>query len=193
MRTSRLEAFSDGVLAIIITVMVLELRLPDDATWRALADSATGFVTYALSFVYVGIYWNNHHHMFQVVKQVRGGVLWANLHLLFWLSLFPFTTAWLDEQRFAPVPMVVYGINLLLAAVGYYVLQLAIFRGPGGDQLRLALGRDLKGKLSPAIYVAGILLTAVSPWLGLAAYTVVAAMWLLPDRRIERYLRAGAA
>ena len=193
MRTSRLEAFSDGVLAIVITVMVLELRVPDEATWHALGGSATGFLTYALSFVYVGIYWNNHHHMFQVVTEVSGGVLWPNLHLLFWLSLFPFTTAWLDEQHFATVPMVVYGLNLLAAAIAYYVLQQAIFRCPGGEGLRTALGRDLKGKLSPVLYVSGILLTVVTPWLGLAVYTVVAVMWLVPDRRVERYLQAGAA
>ncbi|MGZ4452748.1 MAG: TMEM175 family protein [Nocardioides sp.] len=192
MRTSRLEAFSDGVLAIIITIMVLELKVPHEATWGALGDSATGFLTYALSFVYVGIYWNNHHHMFQVVRTVSGGVLWPNLTLLFWLSLFPFTTAWLDEQHFATVPMVVYGLNLLAAAVAYYVLQLAIFRCPGGEELREALGRDLKGKSSPVLYVTGILLTFVSPWLGLAVYTVVAVLWLVPDRRVERYL-AGRA
>ena len=193
MRTSRLEAFSDGVLAIIITIMVLELRVPDGDTWAALGDSATGFLTYALSFVYVGIYWNNHHHMFQVVTEVSGGVLWPNLHLLFWLSLFPFTTAWIDEQHFAQTPMMVYGLNLLMAAIAYYVLQQAIFRCPGGHELRTALGRDLKGKLSPVIYVSGILLTLVSPWLGLAVFTSVAVMWLVPDRRVERYLATRAA
>ncbi len=192
MRTSRLEAFSDGVLAIIITIMVLELRVPHEPTLAALAHSATGFLTYALSFVYVGIYWNNHHHMFQVVERVRGGVLWPNLHLLFWLSLFPFTTAWIDETRFARTPMVVYGLNLLLAAVGYYVLQQAIFRSPGGEELRTALGRDLKGKLSPVLYVVGILLALASPWLGLAVFTAVAVMWLVPDRRVERHLEARA-
>ena len=131
MRTSRLEAFSDGVLAIIITIMVLELHVPPRATLAALGDSATGFLTYALSFVYVGIYWNNHHHMFQVVEQITGGVLWANLHLLFWLSLFPFTTAWMDETGFEQVPTIVYGVNLLLAALAYYTLQLAIFAAGG--------------------------------------------------------------
>jgi uncharacterized membrane protein len=173
--------------------MVLELRVPDEATWHALGDSATGFLTYALSFVYVGIYWNNHHHMFQVVSEVSGGVLWPNLHLLFWLSLFPFTTAWLDEQQFAAVPMIVYGLNLLAAAVAYYLLQLAIFRCPGGDDLRAALGRDLKGRLSPVVYVTGILLTLLDPWLGLVAYTAVAVAWLVPDRRVERYLAARSA
>ena len=193
MTTSRLEAFSDAVLAIVITIMVLGLKVPDEATLPALGQSATGFVTYALSFVYVGIYWNNHHHMFQVVRKVGGGVLWPNLHLLFWLSLFPFTTAWIAEQHFARTPMMVYGVNLLLAGIAYYVLQLAIFRSPGGQELRQALGRDLKGKLSPAIYVAGILLALVSPWVAYAAYTAVAVMWLVPDRRVERYLQAGQA
>jgi uncharacterized membrane protein len=193
MRTSRLEAFSDGVLAIIITIMVLELRVPEAPTLHALRESATGFVTYALSFVYVGIYWNNHHHMFQVVRAVRGGVLWPNLHLLFWLSLFPFTTAWLEQQHFARTPTMVYGTNLLLAAVAYYLLQLALFRSPGGQELKRALGRDLKGKLSPLIYVTGILLALVNPWLGYAAFTAVAVIWLVPDRRVERYLEASQA
>jgi uncharacterized membrane protein len=193
MRTSRLEAFSDGVLAIVITVMVLELRVPHEPTPQALADSATGFLTYALSFVYVGIYWSNHHHMFQVVDRVSGGVLWANLHLLFWLSLFPFTTRWVDETRFAATPMVTYGVNLLMAAIAYYVLQQAIFRGEGGARLRRALGRDLKGKISPVLYVTGIALAFVSPWLALGTYTAVAVMWLVPDRRVERYLRAEEA
>src|SRR5919112_1121827 len=157
MRTSRLEAFSDGVLAIIITIMVLELHVPEGHDWAALGDSATGFLTYLLSFVYVGIYWNNHHHMFHVVEHVNGTVLWANLHLLFWLSLYPFTTAWMDETDLARTPLVVYGVNLLAAAVAYYVLQLAIFRAERPDSLlQEAVGRDLKGKLSPALYLAGI-------------------------------------
>jgi uncharacterized membrane protein len=189
-RTNRLEGFSDGVLAVIITVMVLELKVPDGPTLGALGDSATGFLTYLLSFVYVGIYWNNHHHMFQLVKQVAGGVLWANLHLLFWLSLFPFSTAWMDESDFARSPVVVYGVNLLMAAIAYYILQRAVFRAEGtGSLLRRAVGRDLKGKLSPVLYVLGIALTAaVSPWLGLAIYTVVAVIWLAPDRRLERFI-----
>jgi uncharacterized membrane protein len=193
MRTSRLEAFSDGVLAIVITVMVLELRVPRGATLQALGDSATGFLTYALSFVYVGIYWSNHHHMFQVVDRVGGAVLWANLHLLFWLSLFPFTTTWVDQTHFAATPMVTYGVNLLMAAVAYYVLQQVIFRGEGGLRLRRALGRDVKGKISPVLYLTGIALAFVSPWLALATYTAVAVMWLVPDRRVERYLRAEEA
>ena len=147
MRTSRLEAFSDGVLAIIITIMVLELKVPEEPTFSALGASATGFLTYLLSFVYVGIYWSNHHHMFQLVQRVDGRVLWANLHLLLWLSLFPVTTAWVDESAFSRTPVIVYGVNLLLAAVAYYALQLVIFRVEGGSGLRQALGRDLKGGL----------------------------------------------
>ncbi|KQX65698.1 TMEM175 family protein [Angustibacter sp. Root456] len=190
MRTSRLEAFSDGVLAIIITIMVLELRVPEEPTLHALAGSATGFLTYLLSFVYVGIYWSNHHHMFQVVERVNGGVLWGNLHLLFWLSLFPFTTAWVDESSFARTPVVVYGVNLLLAAIAYYSLQLAIFRVRGGAGLREALGRDGKGKASPFLYLTGIGLAFVAPWLGVLVFSLVAIMWLVPDRRVERYLDA---
>ncbi len=188
MRTSRLEAFSDGVLAIIITIMVLELHVPEEPTFAALGDSATGFLTYALSFVYVGIYWNNHHHMFQVVEQISGSVLWANLHLLFWLSLLPFSTAWMDESGFAQVPTVTYGVNLLLAALAYYTLQLAIFNGGSGDRLRTALGRDLKGKLSPLMYISGILLSFVTPWLAVAVFVLAALVWLVPDRRVERFL-----
>ena len=188
MRTSRLEAFSDGVLAIIITIMVLELRVPEEPTFAALGHSATGFLTYALSFVYVGIYWNNHHHMFQVVEQITGSVLWANLHLLFWLSLLPFSTAWMDESGFAQVPTVTYGVNLLLAAMAYYTLQLAIFNGGSGDRLRAALGRDLKGKLSPLMYITGILLSFVTPWLAVTVFVLAALVWLVPDRRVERYL-----
>ena len=190
MRTSRLEAFSDGVLAIIITIMVLELHVPEEPTLAALGGSATGFLTYLLSFVYIGIYWNNHHHMFHVVEHVDGTVLWANLHLLFWLSLYPFTTAWMDETDLARTPLVVYGVNLLAAAIAYYILQRAIFRTPGGDRLREALGRDLKGKVSPLIYVTGILLAFVQPYLAVACYVAVAVIWLVPDRRVERYLAA---
>jgi uncharacterized membrane protein len=188
MRTSRLEAFSDGVLAIIITIMVLELKVPHEPTLEALGGSATGFLTYLLSFVYIGIYWNNHHHMFQVVEKVNGAVLWGNLHLLFWLSLFPFTTAWIDETSFSRTPVIVYGVNLLLAAVAYYVLQQAIFHSEGGSGLREALGRDLKGKSSPVLYLTGIALAFVSPWLAMTVFTGVAIMWLVPDRRVERYL-----
>lgn len=191
MRTSRLEAFSDGVLAIIITIMVLELRVPEGPTVHDLLGSATGLLTYLLSFVYVGIYWNNHHHMFQLVRQVTGGMLWSNLGLLFCLSLLPFTTAWMDEQSFASVPVVTYGVNLLLCAIAYFILQATIEHHQGRDgALAAALGRDLKAKTSPAIYVAGILATLLAPWLGVAIYTVVALMWLVPDRRVERYIAA---
>jgi uncharacterized membrane protein len=193
-KTTRLEAFSDGVLAIIITIMVLELRVPEGPTLHDLVGSATGLLTYLLSFVYVGIYWNNHHHMFQLVERVTGAILWSNLGLLFCLSLLPFTTAWMDEQSFALIPVVTYGVNLLLCAIAYFVLQTAIERsqGPGGP-LASALGRDLKARLSPGIYVAGILGTLLAPWLGVAIFTVVALMWLVPDRRVERYLAAHSA
>ena len=187
MRTSRLEAFSDGVLAIIITIMILELKIPDQPTLHALSDSSTGFLPYVLSFVYVGIYWNNHHHMFQVVERVDGTVLWANLHLLFWLSLFPVTTAWIDQTKFARTPVILYGVILLLAALAYYALQLVIFH-TGDSGLREALGRDLKGKSSPVLYLAGIGLAFVTPWLGIVVFSGVAIMWLVPDRRVERYL-----
>jgi uncharacterized membrane protein len=190
MPTSRLEAFSDGVLAIIITIMVLELRPPEGESFADLADRSISFLTYLLSFVYIGIYWSNHHHLFQLVRRVNGAVLWANLHLLFWLSLYPFTTGWMDDTRLARTPVVVYGINLLAAAIAYYVLQLTIIRAEGGDgPLREALGRDLKGKLSPVLYLAGIAATLwVDVWLGLAFYAAVAAMWLVPDRRMEAFV-----
>ena len=190
MRTSRLEAFSDGVLAIIITIMVLELRVPHEPTLEALGSSATGFLTYLLSFVYVGIYWSNHHHMFQLVERVNGSVLWGNLHLLFWLSLFPFTTAWMSETTYARTPVIVYGVNLFLAALAYYAMQLVIFHTEGGSGLREALGRDLKGKSSPFLYLCGMALAFVTPWMAMLIFTGVAIMWLVPDRRVERYLAA---
>ena len=192
MTTSRLEAFSDGVLAIIITIMVLELRVPDEPKLHALWDtSGTGLLTYLLSFVYIGIYWNNHHHMFQLVDRVNGAVLWANLGLLFALSLYPFTTAWMDESGLHEhTPVVVYGCNLLAAALAYYVLQQAIFRAEGKDsRLREAVGSDVKGKASPLLYLAGILSAAfVNPWVGIAFFVLVAIIWLVPDRRLEQYV-----
>ncbi|MGC4112139.1 MAG: TMEM175 family protein [Nocardioides sp.] len=192
MRTGRLEAFSDGVLAIIITVMVLELKVPDhgkDSLGDLMSTSGLGLLTYLLSFVYIGIYWNNHHHMFQIVDYVDGTILWANLHLLFWLSLYPFTTAWLDESKVALTPTVIYGVNLLGAAIAYYVMQLRMMRMPvSGPRLREVVGRDLKGKLSPVIYLSGIALAFVVPWLGLVPFVIVALIWLVPDRRVERYL-----
>ncbi|MGN6752679.1 MAG: TMEM175 family protein [Intrasporangium sp.] len=191
MKTSRLEAFSDGVLAIIITIMVLELRVPQGPTLHDLLGAATGLLTYLLSFVYVGIYWNNHHHMFQLVARVTGGILWSNLGLLFCLSLLPFTTAWMDEQAFATTPVVTYGVNLLLCAIAYFILQTTIEHNQGRDgALATALGRDLKAKTSPWIYLLGILGALLVPWLGIAIYTIVALMWLVPDRRVERYIAA---
>jgi uncharacterized membrane protein len=192
MSTGRLEAFSDGVLAIVITVMVLELHVPPkghDALTDLWDYTGVGLLTYVLSFVYIGIYWNNHHHMFQIAQYVDGSVLWANLHLLFWLSLYPFTTAWIDESKVALTPTVVYGVNLLAAAIAYYLLQLRMMRQPQtGPVLRDVVGNDLKGKLSPVIYLTGICLAFVVPWLALVPFAVVAAIWLIPDRRVERYL-----
>jgi uncharacterized membrane protein len=190
MQSSRLEAFSDGVLAIIITIMVLELRRPEGHTLHDLWDSSgTSLLTYLLSFVYIGIYWSNHHHMFQVAERVDGVVLWANLHLLFWLSLYPFTTQWMDESDLARTPTAVYGVNLLAAAIAYYLLVQSIQRLPGsGERLREAFGDDVKGKVSPFLYIAGIGLTFVEPWLGVVPYVMVALWWLIPDRRVERWL-----
>ncbi|MEO6714633.1 MAG: TMEM175 family protein [Mycobacteriales bacterium] len=193
MRTTRLEAFSDGVLAIIITIMVLELHAPAEASYDALGNIANSLLTYLLSFVYIGIYWNNHHHMLQVVERVNGAVLWANLHLLFWLSLMPLWTAWMQESDFGRAPTVIYGVNLLAAAIAYYILQLSIVRVEGPDsRLQRAIGTDKKGKLSPVLYLIGIALSAVaSPWAGLAVYTMVAIIWLVPDRRMERLVQAS--
>ena len=197
MKTDRLEAFSDGVLAIIITIMVLELKVPEGHDFAALRHSAgTGLLTYLLSFVYIGIYWNNHHHMFQLTERITGGVLWANLGLLFWLSLFPFSTAWMDESDLARTPVVVYGVNLLAAAVAYKVLQTVIVRSQGaGSGLQRALGRDRKGKASPLLYLGGVacaLLAGggakVGVYLAIAFFVFVAIIWLIPDRRIERIL-----
>ena len=192
MPTSRLEAFSDGVLAIIITIMVLELRAPDDSDLHALVPLWPVLLGYVLSFVYLGIYWNNHHHMLHVTSCVSGGILWANLHLLFWLSLIPFTTAWMGETRFASVPTAAYGAVLLLAAIAYLVLQQTIVRSEGPDSiLAVATGRDTKGRLSAVSYAAAIP-TALffSPAVAGAVYAVLALVWLVPDRRIERVLAA---
>jgi uncharacterized membrane protein len=187
MSTGRMEAFSDGVIAILITIMVLELPIPHGTSWAALHEAWPVLLCYVLSFVYLGIYWNNHHHMLQATDRVSGAILWANLHLLFWLSLVPFTTAWMGENDFAPIPTACYGIVLLAAAVAYYVLQTVIVRDQGGSSmLAAAIGRDLKGKLSPAVYLAGIGLSFVAPWLGFAIYAGVALTWLVPDRRLER-------
>jgi uncharacterized membrane protein len=192
MPTSRMEAFSDGVIAILITVMVLELRVPHGTTWGALHQSLPTLLTYVLSFVYLGIYWNNHHHMLMLTERVGGLVLWANLHLLFWLSLVPFATGWMGENHFAKVPTSAYGIVLLGAAVAYYVLQTTIVRMQGHDStLATAIGHDAKGKASPGLYVAGIALAFVNRWFGIAMYVVVALMWLIPDRRLERTIAAA--
>jgi len=189
MEKNRLEAFSDGVLAIIITIMVLELKVPHGEDFPALAPLLPVFLSYVLSFIYVGIYWNNHHHMFQSTKNVSGGILWANLHLLFWLSLFPFSTAWIGENHLAALPTAAYGVVLLMAAIAYYVLQQTIIARQGRDSLlKSALGSDWKGRLSPALYLAAIPLAFVSPWIATGLYTFVALMWLVPDRRIERVL-----
>jgi TMEM175 potassium channel family protein len=192
MPTSRMEAFSDGVIAILITVMVLELKVPHGTTWGALHDSLPALLTYVLSFVYLGIYWNNHHHMLMVTGEVGGLVLWANLHLLFWLSLVPFTTGWMGENHFARVPVAAYGFALLAAGLAYYLLQTAIIRIQGPDStLARAIGRDVKGRLSPVLYTLAIALDLVSRWLSVAIYTAVALMWLVPDRRVERTIAAS--
>jgi uncharacterized membrane protein len=189
MEKNRLEAFSDGVLAIIITIMVLELKAPHGADFAALESLLPVFLSYVLSFVYVGIYWNNHHHMFQTTKRVSGGILWANLHLLFWLSLFPFSTAWIGESHMAPAPIAAYGFVLLMAGVAYLVLQRLIIVQQGPDSLlAAAIGRDWKGKLSAFAYLAAIPLAFVSPWISIGLYTSAAFTWLIPDRRIERVL-----
>lgn len=189
MTSSRLEAFSDAVLAIIITVMVLGLAVPEGKAWGDLLDTAgLGLINYLLSFVFIGIYWNNHHHLFRLRPHVNATVLWANLHLLFWLSLFPFTTAWLTRTQVGQAPAVVYGLNLLAASLAYVLLQAAINRQPGGERLREAIGPDCKGRLSMVLFAIGIGLTFISPWLGLIPYIGTAVWWLVPDRRIERYL-----
>ena len=186
MTTGRLEAFTDAVIAIVITILVLELKVPHEPELAALSEIVPVFLTYVLSFVYLGIYWNNHHHMMVLTERVNGKILWANLHLLFWLSLVPFTTAWMGETDFAATPTAVYGVDLLLAAIAYFILQTAIIAEEGPDSsLRAALGRDLKGKVSPLLYLAAIPLAFVSPWIALAVYVFVALMWLVPDRRIE--------
>ena len=189
MEKNRLEAFSDGVLAIIITIMVLELKVPHATELAELKPLVPVFLSYVLSFIYVGIYWNNHHHLFQSTRQVTGGILWANLHLLFWLSLFPFTTGWIGENHLAATPTAVYGFVLLMAAIAYYILQRTIIAQQGRDSLlAAAVGKDCKGKLSPVLYLAAIPLAFVSPWIASGLYVFVALIWLIPDRRIERAL-----
>jgi len=192
--TSRLEAFSDAVLAIIITIMVLEMKVPHGDDLGALAPLAPVFLSYVLSFVYLGIYWNNHHHMLHACDRVTGGMLWANLHLLFWLSLFPFVTGWMGENHFARLPAALYGGVLLAAAVAYLILQQRIIAAQGpGSRLKAAVGGDWKGKLSPVLYALGIASTLWRSWIALALYVLVALLWLVPDRRIERSLGADDA
>ena len=189
MNKGRLEAFSDAVIAIAITVMVLELRIPHGADWAVLRPLLPVFLCYVLSFVYLGIYWNNHHHMLHVTRRVDGRILWANLHLLFWLSLVPFATGWMGENDFAPLPTAVYGGILLLSAVAYTVLQTTIIRAEGSDsKLARAVGRDAKGKASIVLYAAAIPLAFVQPALSMALYVLVSLIWLVPDRRIESML-----
>ena len=187
MGKSRLEAFSDGVIAIIITIMVLELKVPAGHSLAALGPLAPVLLSYVLSFVYVGIYWNNHHHMLSISHRVSGGVLWANLHLLFWLSLFPFVTAWMGENHLAEGPTAVYGAVLLMAALAYWILEQTLIVAGGADSaLRGAIGFDWKGKFSPMLYLAGIALTFWRPWAAQLIYALTALMWLVPDRRIEK-------
>ena len=193
MGKSRLEAFSDGVIAIVITIMVLELKAPHAPTVQALAPLLPVFLSYVLSFVYLGIYWNNHHHMLHTVTHVSGGVLWANLHLLFWLSLLPFATGWMGENHFTALPSALYGFVLLMAAMAYWWLQQLIIRAHGRDSLLArAVGGDWKGKLSPLLYASGIALSFVATPVALGIYVLVALMWLVPDKRIERVLPTGS-
>jgi uncharacterized membrane protein len=186
MSKGRLEAFSDGVIAILITIMVLELHVPHGSDWEALRPLVPVFLTYVLSFVFLGIYWNNHHHLLHAADRINGTILWANLHLLFWLSLIPFVTGWMGENRFAPLPSAVYGGVLLLAGVAYLILQTAIIvdQGPR-SKLAAAVGQDVKGKLSAGLYAVAIPLAFFHPWIAQALYVLVALMWLIPDRRIE--------
>ena len=189
MDRGRLEAFSDGVIAIIITIMVLEMKVPHGDGPKDLLTVLPVFLSYVLSFVYVGIYWNNHHHMLHATTTVTGAILWANLHLLFWLSLFPFATGWMGENHFSPLPTALYGVVLLMAAIAYYFLQAAIIRSQGANSiLKTAVGRDWKGRLSPVLYMVAIVATLLSPWISEGIFVVAALIWLIPDRRIEKAL-----
>ena len=189
MTTTRMEAFSDAVIAIIITIMVLELRVPHDPSLASLKPLLPVLLSYLLSFIYIGIYWNNHHHLLHAVDHVNGRVLWANLHLLFWLSLVPFVTAWMGENHFEPVPVAIYGVVLVAASIAYYILTRALIALHGRTStLATAIGKDFKGQLSTAIYLVAIPLSLVKSWVGFALYVLVAIMWLVPDRRIERTL-----
>jgi len=190
MKTNRLEAFSDGVIAILITIMVLEMKVPHGEDLSTLLPVVPVFLSYILSFVYLGIYWNNHHHMLHTTQRVSGAILWANLHLLFWLSLIPFTTGWMGENHFAAAPAALYGLVLLMAAIAYYILQLTIIASQGpGSILKKAIGGDWKGKLSPVLYAIAIPLAFWWQWIALGLYIFVALIWLIPDRRIENALK----
>lgn len=191
MNKNRLEAFSDGVLAIIITIMVLELKVPEGMDFESLKPLFPKFFSYILSFIYVGIYWNNHHHMMHTVKQVTGGILWANLHLLFWLSLIPFVTAWIGENNFASFPMTMYGVILLMSAIAYFILQSQILKKHGPNSvLSKAIGKDLKGKISSVLYIIGIISANFNPLFAGLMYIAVALIWLIPDKRIEKIVDA---
>jgi uncharacterized membrane protein len=189
----RLEAFTDGVIAILITIMVLEFKVPEGESWDALRPLLPIFLTYILSFVVLGIYWNNHHHMLHAADRINGKVMWANLHLLFWLSLIPFVTGWMGENHFAALPTAFYGVVLLFAGIAYTILQMLLVAEQGpGSRLARAMGHDLKGKLSVILYMAGIALAFVNEWISDALYVIVVMMWLVPDRRIERTTHGGA-
>lgn len=193
MSQGRLEAFSDGVLAIIITIMVLELKAPHEASLDALAPMVPQFLSYLLSFVFIAIYWNNHHHLWQAVRSVNGAVLWANMHLLFWLSLIPFVTSWMGQTHFAGLPVLMYGVVLLMAAIAYYILTRVLVALHGSDSsLAMAMGRDVKGKASVLFYVTGIMLGLWDPRSACVLYVIVAVMWLAPDRRIEAALKGSS-
>ena len=186
MTTNRMEAFSDGVIAIIITIMVLELRPPHDTSLAGLRPLLPVMGSYVMSFIYLGIYWNNHHHLLHVTQHIDGRALWANLHLLFWLSLVPFVTAWMGENHFTQWPVALYGVVLLMSAIAYTILVFTLLAAPGNELLASALGSDFKGKISIVLYIVGIALSFVNAWIGLAVYVAVAVVWLIPDRRIER-------
>ena len=189
MKTSRLEAFSDGVLAIIITIMVLELSAPQETDLNSLLAKTPVFISYVFGFIYLGIYWNNHHHLFQITQKVNGKILWANLHLLFWLSLIPFTTAWIGNNYDAKLPIIAYGVVLLFCAIAYFILQAVIIKSHDNDfALRKAIGSDTKGKISIGFYMLGVGFSFLNTWLSISCYIIVAIMWLIPDRRIEKNL-----
>jgi uncharacterized membrane protein len=190
MHKGRVELYSDGVIAVLITILVLELRAPRGSDWESLRPLIPAFVSYVLSFIYLGIYWSNHHHLFQAATQVNGKVLWANLYILFWLSLVPFTTRWMGENEFATIPVAVYGFDLVMAALAYYFLERTLIAAQGAEgRLKIAVGQEIKGWVSIAFYVAGIVIAFVwTPWIALGCYAFVALMWLVPDRRIERVL-----